>query len=92
MITQFRIRQGQKCGGKKHSLIVRVGDKKTYALIAKLGKGVVGDLGGVEPSGCKKNWDYGGDEVKLHIFGMTNEDRQQLTRSVARAVGGYIED
>lgn len=92
MITQFRIREGQKCRGKKHGLIVRVGDKKTYAFIAKLGEGAVGNLGSVEPSGCKKDWDYGGDEVKLHIFGMINEDRQQLTRSVARAMVGHIED
>lgn len=50
------------------------------------------NLGSVEPSGCKKDWDYGGDKVKLHNFGMINEDRQQLTRSVARAMVGHIED
>lgn len=92
MITQFRIREGQKCGGKKHGLIVRVGDKKTYAFVAKLDEGTVGDAGGVEPTGCKKDWDHGGDEVKLHIIGMTDEERQQLTSSVARAMVGHIED
>lgn len=92
MIPQFRIREGQKSGGEKHGLIVRVGNKKTYAFVAKIGEGVVGDVGGVEPSGCKKGWDYGGDDVKLHIFRMTDGERQQLTRSVARSMVGHIED
>lgn len=92
MITQFRIRESQKCRGKKHSLIVRMGDKKTYAFVAKLGEGAAGDVGGVEPSRREKDWDYGGDEVKLHIFGMTDKELQQFTRSVARAMVGHIED
>lgn len=92
MITQFGTREGQKCGGKKHGLIVRVSDKETYAFVAKLGEGAVGDMGGVEPRGCKKDGDYGGNEVKLHIGGMRDEERQQFTRSVARALVGHIED
>lgn len=92
MITQFGIREGQYCGGKKHGLIVRVGDKETYAFVTKLGEVAVGDMGGVEPRGCKKDGDYGGDEVKLHVVGTKDEEPQQLTRSVARALVGHIED
>lgn len=92
MITQFGIREGQYCGGKKHGLIVRVGDKETYAFVTKLGEVAVGDMGGVEPRGCKKDGDCGGDEVKLHVVGTKDEEPQQLTRSVARALVGHIED
>lgn len=75
MITQFGIRESQKCGGKKHGLIVRVGDKETYAFLAKLGERAAGDMGGVQPRGCKKDGDYGGDEVKLHVIGMGEQEQ-----------------
>lgn len=75
MITQFGIREGQNCGSKKHGLIVRVGDKETYTFVAKLGEKAVGDMGGIQPRGCKKEGDYGGDEVKLHVVGMRDDEQ-----------------
>lgn len=91
MITQFGIRKGHYCGSKKHGLIVRVGNKKTYAFVTKLGEVAVGDMGRVEPRCCKKERDYGGDEVMRHVVGTKDEEPQQITRSGTKAFAGHIE-